>query len=123
MAVMSLGLVVSIAEERFGWDAIRVGSGLMSGRRVSGWVLTGVFVLVTGFIARELEKVMNGQDPFGEPSSTVTRVAAGVGDKVGLIGLYGAVVLYGYVATTVFYWDCKRRHGNKSEIANATLTV
>ncbi|PON46061.1 Transmembrane protein [Trema orientale] len=124
MAVMSLGLVVSIAEERFGWEAIRAGSGLMGGRRVSGWVLSGMFVLLTGYIARELEKVMNGQDPFGRPSSTVVRVAAGVGDKLGLIGLYGAVVLWGYVVTAVFYCDCRRRHGgNKGEIENVTLAV
>lgn len=123
MAVMSLGLVVSIAEERFGWDAIRVGSGLIVGRRVSGWVLSGLFVLATGFIARELEKLMNEQDPFGRPSSTVMRVAAGVGDKLGLIALYGVVVLWSYLVTTVFYCDCRRRYSNKSEIGNVTLTV
>ncbi|XP_062078260.1 uncharacterized protein LOC133782856 [Humulus lupulus] len=124
MAVMSLGMVVSIAEDRFGWDAIRVGSGLMGGRRVSGWVLTGGFVLVTGLIAREVEKMVDDQDPFGKPSSTVVMVARGVVDKVGLVGLYGAVVLWGYVVTTVFYCDCRRHYGNKSENDNnVTLAV
>ncbi|KAM6564909.1 hypothetical protein CsatB_024907 [Cannabis sativa] len=123
MAVMSLGMVVSIAEDNFGWDAIRVGSVIMSGRRVTGWVLSAVFVFVTGLIARDVEKLMNDQDPFGKPTSTVVIVARGVVDKVGLIGLYGVVMLWGYVVTTVFYCDCRRQYGNKSEIENVTLTV
>lgn len=44
MAVLSSGLVASIGEERFGWEAIKVGSGLMAGRRFCGWVLSGLLV-------------------------------------------------------------------------------
>ncbi|KAL5548932.1 hypothetical protein UlMin_004163 [Ulmus minor] len=123
MAIMSLGLVVSIVEEKCGFDAIRVGSGLMSGRRISGWVLSGLFVLATGLIARELENMMDGQDPFGRPLSSVRRVAAGVGDKLGLIALYGVVVLWSYVVTAVFYCDCRRRHVVRGENDSASLAI
>ena len=42
MAVLSMGLVVSIAEDRFEWDAIKVGSALMQGRRFCRWVLSSM---------------------------------------------------------------------------------
>ncbi|KAL2940225.1 Protein RecA [Bienertia sinuspersici] len=62
MAVIGVGLVVSVIESRVGLDAIRVGSGLMQGRRVCGWVLSGLILLVSGFIGRQMVGVMNGQD-------------------------------------------------------------
>lgn len=105
MAVTSMGLVVSIAEERFGLEAIRVGSGLMRGRRFCGWVLSGLFVLISGLINRRVEFLLNGGD------STVATVEIGVWDKTVLICSYGLVVMLSYVITTVFYCDCRRRHG------------
>ena len=114
MAVLSLGLVVSIAEDRFGWEAIRVGSGLMAGRRVSGWVLSGLFVLVSGAIAMDLERIVDGQDLLSS-TSTAMRVVDGVRNKVGLILLYGVVVLWSYIVNTVFYCECRKRHVNRVE--------
>nr|XP_011460535.1 PREDICTED: uncharacterized protein LOC101315033 isoform X2 [Fragaria vesca subsp. vesca] len=85
MAVTGLALVVSILEERFGWDAIRVGSGLMVGKRMCGWVLSGLLVMITAVIARKLEEVMDGQDLMERSSTgTMTRVVVGIGDKFGL---------------------------------------
>ncbi|KAL2960965.1 hypothetical protein AAZX31_17G065900 [Glycine max] len=98
MAVMSVALVVSVAEERFGWDAIRVGSALMEGSRVRGWVLSGLFVLGSSLIGSKLEHLMDGQDSIA------------VKDKAGLIVSYGLLVLWSYVVITVFYCDCRKRH-------------
>lgn len=130
MAVMSLAVVVSIAEERFGWEAIRVGSGLMEGRRVCGWVLSGLFVCATAFIAGDLKKAMDGRDQLTPSSSSSSLfaaaiwVAAWLNDKVLLVVLYGVVVLWSYVVFAVFYCDCRRRHGLlKADIENATITV
>ncbi|CAK8564235.1 unnamed protein product [Lathyrus sativus] len=92
MAVLSVGLVVSIAEERFGWDAIRVGSGLMEGNRVCGWILSGLFVWVSGLIGSRID----GEDSFE--------------DKAVVIVCYGFVVLWSYVIMTVFYCECRKRH-------------
>lgn len=102
MAVLGLGLVVSAAEERLGWEAIRVGSGLMRGRRVCGWLLSGLLVLASGWINGRVEELLleAGQDS-----------EMGVWDKTVLICSYGLVVLFSYVITTVFYCDARRRHG------------
>ncbi|KAL2318805.1 hypothetical protein Fmac_032681 [Flemingia macrophylla] len=99
MAVMGLGLVVSVAEERMGWEAIRVGSGLMKGRRFSGWVLSGLLVSLSGFINEKLETALFENNEVG------------VWDKVvvSLMCWYAVVVLLSYVVTTVFYCDSRRR--------------
>ncbi|KAL5149556.1 hypothetical protein HKD37_13G036356 [Glycine soja] len=98
MAVMSVALVVSVAEERFGWDAIRVGFVLMEGGRICGWVLSGLFVLGSSLIGSKLEHLMDGQDSIA------------VKDKASLIVSYGLLVLWSYVVITVFYCDCRKRH-------------
>ncbi|KAL5066103.1 hypothetical protein RYX36_027840 [Vicia faba] len=92
MAVLGVGLVVSVAEERFGWDAIRTGSGLMEGNRVCGWVLSGFFMWVSSLIGSRID----GEDSFE--------------DKAVVIVCYGLVVLWSYVIMTVFYCECRKRH-------------
>ncbi|KAJ1433538.1 hypothetical protein SESBI_06074 [Sesbania bispinosa] len=77
MAATSVALVVSIAEERFGWDAIKAGSGLMEGRRVCGWVLSGLFVLVSSLIGSKMERLMDGQDSIGIEDTAVVIVCYG----------------------------------------------
>lgn len=114
MAVLSLGLVVSIAEDRFGWEAIRVGSCLMAGRRIAGWVLSGLLLLVSGAIAMDLERIIDDQDSLSS-TSTAMRVVDGVRNKVGLILLYGVVVLWSYIVNTVFYCECRKRHVDRVE--------
>ncbi|KAB2600228.1 hypothetical protein D8674_010499 [Pyrus ussuriensis x Pyrus communis] len=111
MGMMGLGLVASILEERYGWDAIRVGWELMAGKKLCGWVMSGMFVLFTWAVARKLEEVMDGEDLMeGSSTATLTRVVVGIEDKLGWVILYGLVVLWGYVVTTVFYCDCRKRH-------------
>ncbi|KAK7265318.1 hypothetical protein RJT34_32937 [Clitoria ternatea] len=95
MAVTSLSLVVSVAEERFGWDATRVGFGLMAENRVCGWTLAGVFVFASSLIGLKVESLMDGEDWMG------------VGN---VIVCYGLLVMWSYVVMTVFYCDCRRRH-------------
>ncbi|KAH7545688.1 hypothetical protein FEM48_Zijuj01G0120400 [Ziziphus jujuba var. spinosa] len=104
MAVMSVGMVVSIAEERCGWEAIRVGWGLMAGRRVSGWVLSGGFLLVATGIIRSGGNGME-EEVEGDYWWSV------VGKEMGLMGMYGMVVMWSYVVATVFYCDCRTCHG------------
>lgn len=107
MAVMSLALVVSVAEERIGTDAIRIGSSLMKGNRVCGWVLSGLFLIGSGVIGWEVEWWMDGQDSWmGEP----VVVEMWLWERVGLICLFGLLVLWSYVVTTVFYCGCRQRY-------------
>ncbi|XP_054794553.1 uncharacterized protein LOC129300053 [Prosopis cineraria] len=106
MAVLSLGLVVSIAEERFGWEAIKVGSGLMAGRRFCGWVLSGLLLLVSGLIRGKMEELVEGPISSSEFLSSM-----GAAGKMGIMCVYGAAVVWSYLVTTVFYFECKRRHG------------
>jgi len=98
MAVMSVALVVSVAEERFGWDAIRVGSALMEGSRACGWALSGLFVLGSSLIGSKVERLLEGENWIR------------VEDKANVIVWYGLLVLWSYVIMTVFYCDCRKRH-------------
>lgn len=107
MAVTSVALVVSVSEERFGWDAIRVGSGLMEGNRVCGWVLSGLFVLGSSLIGSKVERLMDGEDSIG------------VEDKAVLIVSYGFMVLWSYVIMTVFYCHCRKQHPIKESQPDA----
>ncbi|XVE71748.1 hypothetical protein DITRI_Ditri10aG0176700 [Diplodiscus trichospermus] len=105
MGVLGLGLVVSALEEKFGWDAFRVGSDIMSGRRVCWWVVTCMLVAVSGWIGNPFEKLTDGEDWVKPWIGTV-----GMGwETVGLLWFYGVVVIWSYVVTTVFYCDCKNR--------------
>ena len=110
MAVLSLSLVVSVAEERFGLEAIRVGSAMMEGRRFCGWVLSGLFVLVSGFLNRRVEMLLDGQDSTVEIILSSAKAMIGAWDMTALVCSYGLVVLLSYVSTAVFYCDVRRHH-------------
>lgn len=100
MGVMGLGMVVSVVEERTGWEAITVGSDLMRGKRlIFGWLLSALFVLVSGFMNGRVEVLLEG------PNSEIS-----VWDKTVLICSYGFIVLFSYVVTTVFYCHSRIRH-------------
>ncbi|XP_047172806.1 uncharacterized protein LOC124840738 [Vigna umbellata] len=101
LSVLSLGIVVSVAEDRVGWDAIRVGWGLIQGGRVCGWVLSALFVFVSGFINRKVEAMLENRN-----------TEIGVWNKPLLMCFYAVVVVFSYVVTTVFYCDSRRRHDN-----------
>lgn len=112
MAVLGVAMVVSVLEERAGFDTIRVGSALMQGRRWAGFVLSVVFVLLTGSIWRVLEGSMDGQDWTSLVG--MVRWMAGIGRRAWLVPLYGLLVLWSYVVLTVFYCDCRRRNAHVS---------
>ncbi|XP_052181868.1 uncharacterized protein LOC127794660 [Diospyros lotus] len=105
-AVLSLAMVVSILEDRAGWEAVRIGSGLMEGRRISGWVLSGGLGLVSGMINRKLEEKMEGQDVM---RGGWTAVMKWLGENAGLVGWFGLVVEWSYIVTSVFYFESRRR--------------
>ncbi|KAK3221601.1 hypothetical protein Dsin_008626 [Dipteronia sinensis] len=112
MLVWTIGLVVSVLEDRFGFDAIRVGSDLMERRRLCGWVLTSWFFVVSGLIGWRWERMMvmmmDGQDYYlGNERWTALSLRW---EKLLLIVLYGIAVLWSYVVTTVFYCECRKRH-------------
>lgn len=105
MAVLSFGVVVSVMEERWGWDAIRIGWGLMEGRRFSGWVLSGILVLGSACVGWEMEETIDGGDWWWLSERRLIEF----GNKAWLVCLFGVVVLWSYVLITVFYCDCRRR--------------
>lgn len=110
MAVLGMGLVVSILEERFGWDAIFIGSDLMEGKRVCGWVLSGLMGLVTGLIGWKMEGLkMDGEDSAKETRWKAVMLLKGW-ETLGLAVVYGVVMVWGYVVTTVFYCECRKQH-------------
>ncbi|KAF8033839.1 hypothetical protein BT93_C0182 [Corymbia citriodora subsp. variegata] len=116
-AVLGLGMVVSVLEERFGWGAIRVGWGLMEEKRWSGCALSGFFAALTGWIWRAAEVKMDGQDWTSVEG--MVRWTVGIRWRAWLIPAYGGLVLWSYVAATVFYCECGRRrpglHSNRGE--------
>ncbi|WMV36457.1 hypothetical protein MTR67_029842 [Solanum verrucosum] len=118
MAVTSLALVVSVNEGMYGFDAIRVGSVLMEGKRVCGWVLSGLFVLFSGLVRGTMEMsmtmtmTMDGSD-FKRVESTV--VINLLWDNMVWIFLYALMVQWSFVVTTVFYFDLTRRDSIKSD--------
>ncbi|KAJ8617227.1 hypothetical protein MRB53_013413 [Persea americana] len=103
MCVLSVGMVVSVLEERFGLEALRVGWGLMEGRRFCGVVLSGLVVLGSGGIGWGFKVLMDGRMGGG--------ILMGfVGNGV-LVGLFCWVVLVSYVANTVLYFEGRKYHG------------
>lgn len=107
MAVTSMGLVVSMNEERFGLDAIRIGSDLMKGSRVCGWVLSALFIFVSGVIGWKVEQSIDGEDLANGRSMVMINWML---DQAGLICLFGWVVIWSYIVMTVYYCDCRKRH-------------
>lgn len=121
MAVLGLGLVVSVLEDRFGFHAVMIGSGMMEGRMACGWFLSVWFALLSGLIGWRREQMMDGGDFWkGNKWMVVMRSWEGVG----LICLHGIEVIWSYVVTTVFYCECSRkRHVIISENDSNVVTV
>ncbi|CAN1811473.1 hypothetical protein LINPERHAP1_LOCUS26232 [Linum perenne] len=109
MAVLGMGLIVSILESKSGWEAIWVGFDLMDGLRVCGWVLTGLLAAATGLIGWRMEELMVA----GEASDMMTWRAAEGWERAALVGLYAVVVVTGFVVSTVYYKEVRKRHGFK----------
>lgn len=112
MAVLGFAMVVSVLEERVGFDAMRVGSALMEGRRWTGFVLSSVLVLLADLIWWVLGGSMDGQDWTSLVG--MVRWMVGIGRRAWLVPVYGLLMLWSYVVLTVFYCDCRRRHSEVS---------
>lgn len=112
MAITGLGLVVSVLEERYGFDAIQEGTALMKGRRITGLALAGVFVFLSSFIGHGMEKLAKELDVDSSSGSWWRSVVVTSGwDGWKLVCMYGAEVVLSYVVITVFYCECRKRHG------------
>ncbi|XP_022749452.1 uncharacterized protein LOC111298950 [Durio zibethinus] len=110
MGVLGLGMVVSTLEEKFGWDAFRVGSNSMAGRRVCWWWITCMLVAVSGWIGNRFEKLTDSDDLV---KSGIWAVVMGW-ESMGLLWFYGVVIIWSFIVSTVFYGDYKNRL-NKGE--------
>ncbi|KAM7267778.1 hypothetical protein ACFE04_009944 [Oxalis oulophora] len=106
MCVTSIGLVVSVLEEKVGLEAIRVGLNIIEGRKVVGWVLSASGVAVSGWITWKWEKAMDGVDL---ENGNILTVVMSDWVKIGLVFGYGLFMIWSYIVTTVFYCGCKRR--------------
>ncbi|KMT03552.1 hypothetical protein BVRB_8g192290 [Beta vulgaris subsp. vulgaris] len=115
MAVFGVALVVSVVEGRAGFGAVWVGLGLMKGRRVCGWVLSGLMLLGSGLIGREMVGVMDGGDLMGGEGGYAWTVEMRFGCMVGLVVLLGWFLLWSYVVFTVFYFECRKIHVIREE--------
>ncbi|CAN1223096.1 hypothetical protein LINGRAPRIM_LOCUS726 [Linum grandiflorum] len=117
MAVLGMGLVVSVLEKKSGWEAIRVGFELMDGLRVCGWILSGLFAVATGLVGwrMELTAVDSGA---GEAAKLVTCTAVEGWERLALVGVYAVVVVWGFVVSTVYYKEVRKRHGIKDQVDN-----
>ncbi|KAE8713622.1 Detected protein of unknown function [Hibiscus syriacus] len=105
MGVLGLGLVVSALEEKFGWEAIRIGSVLMAGRRYFWWFVTCMLVGVSGWIGNRFEKLTEGEEYV---KSAVWTVFMGW-ETAALLWFYGVLVIWSSIVTTIFYSYCKKR--------------
>uniref|UniRef100_M4FG74 Transmembrane protein n=1 Tax=Brassica campestris TaxID=3711 RepID=M4FG74_BRACM len=113
MAITGLGLVVSVVEERYGFDAVKEGTGLMKGRRITGLALAGVFVFLSSWIGHGMEKLAKELDVDSSSGSWWRSVVLSGGwEGWKLVCMYGAEVVLSYVVVTVFYCECRKRHGN-----------
>ncbi|KAJ0090641.1 hypothetical protein Patl1_14404 [Pistacia atlantica] len=112
MAISGVGLVASILEERFGFEAIRVGSDLMKGRRSCGWLLSGWFIFVSGLIEWGWQRLIMDEQDLSKMKWTVLMRSW---EKMGLICLYGIEMLWSFTVTTIFYCECRKRHSIRTE--------
>ncbi|XP_074271725.1 uncharacterized protein LOC141595660 [Silene latifolia] len=116
MTVLSLSLVVSVEEERAGLDLIRAGLGVMKGRKVCGWVLSGLILVGTNCIGREMEMVMDGQDSEVNGRYTNWTVEMRVVFMVGLVIFLAWIILWSNVVFTVFYCDWRKRNVDRDTL-------
>ncbi|KAE8691854.1 Detected protein of unknown function [Hibiscus syriacus] len=104
MGVLGLGLVVSALEEKFGWEAICIGSVLMAGRKFCWWLVTCMLVGVSGWIGNRFENLTDGEDYV---KSGVWTVFMGW-KTAALFWFYAVLVIWSCIVTTIFYSDCKK---------------
>ncbi|KAL6012295.1 hypothetical protein ACLOJK_002774 [Asimina triloba] len=112
--VVSLGMVASVVEERWGVEALVTGWEVMEGRRVCGALLGGLLVLESCGIGWGLRALMDG----GEKRM---QLMEGVVGMVCLVGLFCGVVLWSFVSNTVFYLECKKFRASETDSRSLEL--
>ncbi|XVE98682.1 hypothetical protein REPUB_Repub03eG0128700 [Reevesia pubescens] len=121
MGVLGLGLLVSALEEKFGWDAFRVGSDLMVRCRVCWWYVTCTLETTSGWIGNQFEKLTDDANTIKSGDWTVV-----IGwETMGLLWFYGVMIIWSFIVTTIFYYDRKSRLNkgvNHSPIVGTNLT-
>ncbi|XP_077217230.1 uncharacterized protein LOC143851638 [Tasmannia lanceolata] len=106
--VWDLGVVVSVVEEGcYGLEALFKAGGLIKGRRLQGFVLflisTLVPIVISQIFAIKETDVNN---------TKATQIVMGLV----LVNITGLVSLYNHVVCTVFYYECKKSHGEEVEV-------
>lgn len=105
MAVLSMGMMVSIMEGRWGLDAVGIGWELVEERRFSGWILAGLQAALSGSTGWWW---CRSSDRFGCGSTRT-------GSELLLVGLLSAaMVVLSDVLNTIYYFDCKICQGMPS---------
>ncbi|KAL4182039.1 hypothetical protein AMTRI_Chr12g274010 [Amborella trichopoda] len=114
VTVWALAMVVSIVEDNcYGVEALEKAIALIKGRRVQGFFLSLVLVVLEGVMSSLLRVAEKGR---GKMSGEI---------EVGVVLIIGSclVKLYADMVYTVFYFECKKRHGEKVKIEEAGNTL
>ncbi|KAK1323735.1 hypothetical protein QJS10_CPA02g01419 [Acorus calamus] len=97
LAVWTIGLVVSVIEEDcYGMDAIKKASELIKGRRLQGFAL----MIISSVVSSVVVAIVNHTPLSGLIARRVVKMTVAY--------LFKLLV---FVVFTVFYYDCKRSHG------------
>ncbi|XP_031484435.1 uncharacterized protein LOC116253642 [Nymphaea colorata] len=108
MVVLSMGMVVSVLEGRWGLEAVGIGWELVEERRLSGWILGG-FQAALSYGTGWWWCLSGDRIGCGSTSSSST------GTELLLVGLLSAVmVVLSDVLNTIYYFDCKMCQGMPS---------
>ncbi|XP_006845508.2 uncharacterized protein LOC18435400 [Amborella trichopoda] len=113
VTVWALAMVVSIVEDDcYGFDALCKASALIKGKRMQGYFLTLVLVVLGGFIGSLFRIDERGRKIGGQIAFSVILVIVSC-----------LLKLYNYVAFTVFYFECKKWHGEAVMIEETGYTL
>ncbi|XP_077237083.1 uncharacterized protein LOC143878721 [Tasmannia lanceolata] len=108
VAVWLLGLVISVVEEgSYGMKAIGKAVELIGGRRVQGFGL----ILVLGMLSVPIYLLFS-LNVIEDEIGSATRFVIGIITTV----LLCCLNLFTFVVFTVFYYQCKKSHGEKVEM-------
>ncbi|XP_077237081.1 uncharacterized protein LOC143878719 [Tasmannia lanceolata] len=108
VVVWTLGLVISIIEEGcYGIEALSKAHELIKGRRVQGVVLFLISTIIPMAISQILAIKMTDIN-----NTESTQIIKGLV----LINISGFASLYTHVVSTVFYYECKKSHGEEVEV-------
>ncbi|PIA58873.1 hypothetical protein AQUCO_00400018v1 [Aquilegia coerulea] len=103
--VSMLSIVTSVLEDSYGLQAIRKGAQLLKGRKLVGFVLTFILMTLFGFHSLVSMMIKNMQMV---PLKLLISFCAMI--FVFLVKILSMMIY------TVFYFDCKRSHGEKVEV-------